>query len=129
MIRREPGELASDIGRTHCENWSGSRRLLYAPCTEELAYVQLTSLKGDETANQVPIDRAVWRSVFPIWGWIIDRLPDDGRGDCSSSSAPGIALAASRWSAMPQRTAAFLGQGGCAMWPGTPWQESIMPAT
>jgi 2-polyprenyl-6-methoxyphenol hydroxylase-like FAD-dependent oxidoreductase len=81
MIPRELSELKSEIGRVHCENWNGSRRLLYAPCTEEFAYVQLTSLKGDDIASRVPVEHDFWRELFPHLGWIIDRIPDDGRGD------------------------------------------------
>ncbi len=29
VIERETDELCSEIGRAHCENWNGSRRLLY----------------------------------------------------------------------------------------------------
>ena len=118
MIRRESGELKSEVGRTHCENWNGSRRLLYAPCTEDLAYVQLTSLKGDERGNQVPIDRDFWCDLFPHLAWIIERIPDDGRGDWfdlirTRGWAKGaVALVGDAASAQPP----FLGQGGgCAM--------------
>jgi 2-polyprenyl-6-methoxyphenol hydroxylase-like FAD-dependent oxidoreductase len=118
MIRREAGELKSEIGRTHCEHWNGSRRLLYAPCTEDLAYVQLSSVSGDTIANQVPIDRAFWRELFPHLDWIVDRIPDDGRGDWfeqvrTRDWAKGcIALVGDAASAQPP----FLGQGGgCAM--------------
>jgi 2-polyprenyl-6-methoxyphenol hydroxylase-like FAD-dependent oxidoreductase len=52
MIPRVPEELTTRMGRAHCENWNGSRRLLYAPCTAGLAYVQLTSIAGDTRANQ-----------------------------------------------------------------------------
>jgi FAD binding domain len=101
MNRREPGELTSDIGRAHCENWNGSRRLLYAPCTEEFAYVQLTSLKDDAAANRVPIDRDLWGEAFPRLGWVIDRLPDDGRGDWFELiRVRNWAKGASCWSAM-----------------------------
>jgi len=76
MIPRLPEELTTAIGRAHCENWNGSRRLLYAPCTAERAYVQLTSVAGDTRANQVPIDRDLWRALFPRHRWVIDRIPD-----------------------------------------------------
>jgi 2-polyprenyl-6-methoxyphenol hydroxylase-like FAD-dependent oxidoreductase len=128
IIRREPGELTSETGRAHCENWNGSRRLLYAPCTEQFAYVQLTSLKGDEAANRVPIDRDLWRESFPRLRWVIDRLPDDGRGDWFElvrvrNWAKGrVVLVGDAASGQPP----FLGQGGgCAMMSGFTLAEAI----
>jgi 2-polyprenyl-6-methoxyphenol hydroxylase-like FAD-dependent oxidoreductase len=128
MIRREAGELKSEIGRTHCENWNGSRRLLYAPCTDEFAYVQLTSLKGDEIANRVPIERDFWRELFPHLDWIMERIPDDGRGDWfelirTRDWAKGcVALVGDAASAQPP----FLGQGGgCAMMSGFVLAEAV----
>lgn len=128
MIRREAGDLATDTARAHCEHWSGSRRLLYAPCTDELAYVQLTSLAGDAAANRVPIDRALWQASFPQLGWIIDRIPDDGRGDWfelvrTRDWAKGrVVLVGDAASAQPP----FLGQGGgCAMMAGFALAEAI----
>jgi len=121
MIRRESGELSSEIGQAHCENWNGSRRLLYAPCTADFAYVQLTSLAGDDAGNAVPIDREFWRALFPDLGWVIDRIPDDGRGDwfellrLNDWSKGRVALVGDAASAQPP----FLGQGGgCAMMSG-----------
>ena len=121
MIRREPGEQKSEIGRAHCENWNGPRRLLYAPCTDTLAYVQLTSLKGDDRANRLPLDRDFWRSLFPRLGWVIDRIPDDGRGDwfelirLKRWAKGRVALVGDSASAQPP----FLGQGGgCGMMAG-----------
>jgi 2-polyprenyl-6-methoxyphenol hydroxylase-like FAD-dependent oxidoreductase len=118
MIPRLPEELATPMGRAHCENWNGSRRLLYAPCTAALAYVQLTSVEGDARANQVPIDRALWRDLFPRHHWVIDRIPDDGHGDwfeilkLKDWSKGRVAILGDAASAQPP----FLGQGGgCAM--------------
>jgi 2-polyprenyl-6-methoxyphenol hydroxylase-like FAD-dependent oxidoreductase len=128
MIPRQSAELTSEIGRAHCENWNGSRRLLYAPCTEEFAYVQLTSLKGDDEANGVPIDRDLWRSLFPRLGWVIDRIPDDGRGDwfelirVRDWSNGRVVLVGDAASGQPP----FLGQGGgCAMMAGFTLADAI----
>ena len=118
MIDREPAELESEIGATHCEHWNGSRRLLYAPCTATRAYVQLTSLEGDDAGNAAPADREFWRGLFPQLSWVIDRLPDDGRGDWFETvrlhywSSGRVAIVGDAASAQPP----FLGQGGgCAM--------------
>jgi 2-polyprenyl-6-methoxyphenol hydroxylase-like FAD-dependent oxidoreductase len=118
MIPRHPAELTTAMGRAHCENWNGSRRLLYAPCTADLAYVQLTSVEGDTSANRVPIDRALWKAAFPRHEWVIDRIPDNGHGDwfeiikLKSWSSGRVAILGDAASAQPP----FLGQGGgCAM--------------
>ena len=118
MIPRLPEELTTPMGQAHCENWNGSRRLLYAPCTADLAYVQLTSIASDTRANQVPIDRGLGRELFPRHHWVIDRIPDDGHGDwfeilkLQDWSKGRVAILGDAASAQPP----FLGQGGgCAM--------------
>jgi 2-polyprenyl-6-methoxyphenol hydroxylase-like FAD-dependent oxidoreductase len=118
MIERRPAELETEIGRTHCEHWNGSRRLLYAPCTAGLAYVQLTSVKGDREGNAVPIDPEFWRGLFPHLAWIVERIPQDGRGDwfeiirLKAWSAERVAILGDAANTQPP----FLGQGGgCSM--------------
>lgn len=81
LIPRYPEEHETDLGRSHCEHWSGPNRLLYAPCTSDEAYVQLTSPMGDPRGNHIPIDHAYWKDRFPHASWVIDRIPAEGRGD------------------------------------------------
>jgi 2-polyprenyl-6-methoxyphenol hydroxylase-like FAD-dependent oxidoreductase len=88
VIRRERGTLDTDTEGTHWEYWSGSRRLLYAPGTAEFAHVELTSVAGDASGNAVPIDRQSWHTQFPKLAWIIDRLPEDGRGEWFETIRP-----------------------------------------
>ena len=120
VISREPGEIepGAEARCTHCEYWNGSRRLLYAPCTEGLAYVQLTSLASDKPGNAVPLDRDFWRASFPDLTRIVDRIPDDGRGDWFEIirlrywSSGRVAIVGDAATAQPP----FLGHGvGCAM--------------
>jgi 2-polyprenyl-6-methoxyphenol hydroxylase-like FAD-dependent oxidoreductase len=113
MIKREPGEADDDARSRICEHWHGSRRLLYAPSTRELVYVQLTSVRGDPAAGS-PFDRASWSRTFPHLDWIMERIPSDGKGDwfetvrLKSWTSGRVALIGDSASAQPP----FLGQGG-----------------
>jgi 2-polyprenyl-6-methoxyphenol hydroxylase-like FAD-dependent oxidoreductase len=113
MIKREPGEADDDARSRICEHWNGSRRLLYAPSTRELVYVQLTSVRGDPAAG-APFDREWWTRTFPHLDWIMKRIPSDGKGDwfetvrLKSWTVGRVALIGDSASAQPP----FLGQGG-----------------
>ena len=91
----------------------GSRRLLYAPSSPQQVYIQLTSVRGDPAAG-APFDRGSWLKTFPHLGWVIERIPDDGKGDWfevvrAHAWARGrVALIGDAVSAQPP----FLGQGG-----------------
>lgn len=112
MIPRLPEELRTERGSSICEHWAGARRLLYAPCTADLAYVQLTTLRGDTEGN--PFDRAFWMRLFPHAAWIVERIPEDGKSDWLEMvrlhdwSRGRVALLGDAASAQPP----FLGQGG-----------------
>jgi 2-polyprenyl-6-methoxyphenol hydroxylase-like FAD-dependent oxidoreductase len=113
MIHREPGEADDDARSRICEHWNGSRRLLYAPSSRELVYIQLTSVRGDPAAG-APFDRDSWISTFPHLKWIMDRIPYDGKGDWFETvrlktwTSGRVALIGDSASAQPP----FLGQGG-----------------
>ena len=52
-------------GATTIEYWSGSRRVLYTPCSPTEVYIALTMLDSDDTAKAVPVDKAAWKRWFP----------------------------------------------------------------
>lgn len=113
MIRREPGDTADERRSRISEHWNGSRRLLYAPSSVDQVYVQLTSVRGDPAAG-APFDRASWLQTFPHLDWVIERIPEDGKGDwfevvrVHAWSRGRVALIGDAVSAQPP----FLGQGG-----------------
>jgi 2-polyprenyl-6-methoxyphenol hydroxylase-like FAD-dependent oxidoreductase len=118
IVPRVSNRLETGTGCTQCEYWSGSRWLLYAPCTAELASAQLTSVAGGSSGNSVPIDRDSWRAQFPYLGPIVDRVPDNGRGSwfeiirLKNWSKGRVAIVGDAANAHPP----FLGHGvGCAM--------------
>jgi 2-polyprenyl-6-methoxyphenol hydroxylase-like FAD-dependent oxidoreductase len=111
---------ATDIGKT-IEYWSGSRRVLYTPCSADQVYVALTMLDSDAAAKAVPLQRTAWKSSFPYLADLIDRLGDDGRYDrfelikLKRWSCGRVAVIGDAAHALPPN----IGQGGgCAMMNG-----------
>src|SRR4029077_6507682 len=54
MDKTAAGRRQTDGART-IEYWSGTRRLLYTPCSETDIYIALTMLDSDEVAKAVPV--------------------------------------------------------------------------
>jgi 2-polyprenyl-6-methoxyphenol hydroxylase-like FAD-dependent oxidoreductase len=80
VIPAGAGELEAE--GTYREYWSGSRRLLCAPCAARSSYVQCEAIGGDHgSAVAVAIDRDVWRRSFPHLAEVVDRIPADVRRD------------------------------------------------
>ncbi|WP_431120998.1 FAD-dependent oxidoreductase [Variovorax paradoxus] len=113
MIDREPWEVDDPVRGIVSEHWSGGRRLLYAPCTRDKVYIQLTMLRGDPLAD-APFNRKAWLETFPHLNWVIDRIPPNGKSDwfevvrLKGWSSGRVALIGDSASAQPP----FLGQGG-----------------
>jgi 2-polyprenyl-6-methoxyphenol hydroxylase-like FAD-dependent oxidoreductase len=119
LIDKTPEERATtEHGATTVEYWSGPRRVLYTPCSENDIYIALTMLNSDAAATAVPIDKALWKRSFPHIEPLIDRIGPEGRYD------PFELIKLKRWSvgkvavigdaahALPPN----IGQGGgCAM--------------
>jgi 2-polyprenyl-6-methoxyphenol hydroxylase-like FAD-dependent oxidoreductase len=121
LIDKTPEErdkTNEDNGATTVEYWSGSRRVLYTPCSETEVYIALTMLDTDEPAKAVPVDREAWTRWFPHLAPLIERLVDQGRYDrfeyirLKRWSSGKVAIIGDAAHALPPN----IGQGGgCAM--------------
>ena len=119
LIDKTPEERATTEHRaTTVEYWSGSRRVLYTPCSENDIYIALTMLNSDAAATAVPIDKALWKRSFPHIEPLIDRIGTEGRYDpfelikLRRWSAGKVAVIGDAAHALPPN----IGQGGgCAM--------------
>ncbi len=121
LIDKTAEERNSDEGGKTIEYWSGSRRVLYTPCSEDQIYIALTMLDSDEIAKAVPLRKPEWTFWFPHLAALIDRLGDDGRYDrfelirLSRWSSGRVAVIGDAAHALPPN----IGQGGgCAMMNG-----------
>jgi 2-polyprenyl-6-methoxyphenol hydroxylase-like FAD-dependent oxidoreductase len=117
LIPKTPDELGQD-GATTVEYWSGSRRVLYTPCSETEIYIALTMLHSDGMAKAVPVDIAAWTRWFPHLKTLIARLGGEARYDrfeyvrLKRWSAGCVAIVGDAANALPPN----IGQGGgCAM--------------
>lgn len=118
LIDKTEQEKRASDGGTTIEYWSGSRRLLYTPCSETEIYVALTMLDRDQIAKSTPIAKAHWKQWFPHLAELIDRIGDQGRYDrfeytrLKSWSQGKVAVLGDAAHALPPN----IGQGaGCAM--------------
>jgi 2-polyprenyl-6-methoxyphenol hydroxylase-like FAD-dependent oxidoreductase len=117
LIEKLPEERGQD-GATTIEYWSGSRRVLYTPCSETEVYVALTMLNRDEVATATPVRRDAWKRWFPHLEALIDRCGGEARYDpfelirLKRWSAGKVAVIGDAAHALPPN----IGQGGgCAM--------------
>jgi 2-polyprenyl-6-methoxyphenol hydroxylase-like FAD-dependent oxidoreductase len=106
---------------TTIEYWSGSRRILYTPCSLDQIYVALTMLNSDAVAASMPLSKAAWIASFPHLKDLIERFGADGRYDrfelikLKRWSSGRVAVIGDAAHALPPN----IGQGGgCAMMNG-----------
>jgi 2-polyprenyl-6-methoxyphenol hydroxylase-like FAD-dependent oxidoreductase len=123
LIDKTPEECGgADGGKTietpTIEYWSGTRRVLYTPCSETEIYIALTMLDSDEAAKAVPVRKDTWKRAFPHLETLIDHIGEQGRYDrfelikLRRWSAGRVAIIGDAAHALPPN----IGQGGgCAM--------------
>jgi 2-polyprenyl-6-methoxyphenol hydroxylase-like FAD-dependent oxidoreductase len=118
LIDKTEAERGGNCSAKTIEYWSGTRRLLYTPCSETDVYVALTMLDGDAAAKAVPVRKDDWKRAFPLLGEVIDRIGEQARYDrfelikLKSWSAGRVAMIGDAAHALPPN----IGQGGgCAM--------------
>jgi len=118
LIEATAAERAQAGERRTIEYWSGTRRLVYTPCSAEAIYIALTMLDRDEAAKRLPVEQVEWRRSFPALAPLIGRLGAAGRYDrfelikLSRWSAGRVAVIGDAAHALPPN----IGQGGgCAM--------------
>ena len=81
LMEKTAEERAITSGAKTTEYWSGTRRLLYTPCSETDIYIALTMLDTDEVAKAVPVRKDEWKRAFPHLETLIDRIGEQGRYD------------------------------------------------
>ena len=118
LIAKTAEERLPADGATTVEYWSGSRRVLYTPCSETDVYIALTMLDNDALAKATPVRKDAWKGWFPHLAPLIERIGDEGRYDrfdlikLSRWSAGKVAVIGDAAHALPPN----IGQGGgCAM--------------
>ncbi len=118
LLDKTPEEMRSTEGGRTIEYWSGSRRILYTPCSPTQTYLALTMLDRDADAKSVPINQALWKAAFPHLGPLIARIGTQGRYDrfevitLKRWSSGKVAVIGDAAHALPPN----IGQGaGCAM--------------
>jgi len=117
LIDKTPQEHLGDGGTT-IEYWSGSRRVLYTPCSGDTIYLALTMLDNDEIAKATPVNAEAWTGWFPHLRDLIARIGREGRYDrfeyikLRRWSAGRVVVLGDAAHALPPN----IGQGaGCAM--------------
>ncbi len=80
LLQKTPKEMMGNSGTT-IEYWSGTRRVLYTPCSNDTIYIALTMLDKDDTAKSIPVATEAWARWFPHLSDLVGRIGDSARYD------------------------------------------------
>jgi 2-polyprenyl-6-methoxyphenol hydroxylase-like FAD-dependent oxidoreductase len=64
---------------TFVEYWSGRRRAMLVPCSEEHFYLGLIARRDDSAGIQIPLDIANWQQSFPLLAPFLEQLGEQER--------------------------------------------------
>ncbi len=81
LIDRTAADRDSEDGRKSIEFWSGTRRVLYSPCSDSEISLALTALNSDKAATSAPLNKDTWMRSFPHLADMIARIDEDSRFD------------------------------------------------
>lgn len=75
---------ADEASTVSVEWWSGHRRLLVCPASDETIYICLALRVDDERGRRVPVERSSWLDSFPHLEDVIRRIGTEARWDVLS---------------------------------------------
>ncbi len=89
LIPIHPGDFPDGNIRVATEyNHPSGRRVGLMPCSADLMYMILVSLRTDTAAQELPVPPALWTESFPMLGKYFDRIGEMGHYDVYHSIFP-----------------------------------------
>jgi 2-polyprenyl-6-methoxyphenol hydroxylase-like FAD-dependent oxidoreductase len=76
LVEHIPGRTDQPKWGNLLEWFSGSRRILYSPCENNLFYLCLSAQRRDQRGSKTPVDKESWSALFPSIADIIARIGD-----------------------------------------------------
>jgi len=81
LVNHVPGRTDKPEWSYLLEWWSGSRRILYSPCDNEVFYFCFAAQRRDSRGSRTPLDVESWGASFPTIADLIARVREPTRYD------------------------------------------------